>query len=267
MRSASTTKGIVDSIRFGWKTRRAWWYTALSRSKERFSRTALGSFWLGLSNLLSIAALSAIYSRVLDIGNFKEYVLFLGIGLAIWEAIGGAISSGPNLFKANKSNLQNSNTNPIFYTLEEWAFNTQTFAQSFTIVFIALSFFNHSIITNLLTHGIAPAVNIIVFIYWLPIITCLLGARLPDLYQFIPVIVRLIFLLSPILYPRKNLGNIGWIAEFNPIYRYLEDLRYCIIYGESRIETTLILTFLNIAGLIASLYMLEKNKKELVFLV
>ena len=50
--------------------------------KERFARTTLGSFWLGLSNLLSIAALAVVYGSVFKVQNLL-YVVYLGTGLVI----------------------------------------------------------------------------------------------------------------------------------------------------------------------------------------
>ena len=54
-------KMLLDNFKFAFKTRRAWWYTASSRSRARFARTTLGSFWLGFSNLLSIGTLGIVY--------------------------------------------------------------------------------------------------------------------------------------------------------------------------------------------------------------
>ena len=80
-------------------------------------------------------------------------------------------------------------------------------AQSFILVLIALSFFEPSLIGNFLSVSIIPLVNLLVFIYWLPLIICLVGANYEDLFQLIPIIVQLMFLLSPILYEKEALGS------------------------------------------------------------
>ena len=83
--------------------RRAWWFTATARTRARFARTTLGSFWLGLSNLLSIAALALVYGTV----SSKDfvYVVYLGIGLVVWNSISAAIGSAPNLFEHNQAHV------------------------------------------------------------------------------------------------------------------------------------------------------------------
>ena len=156
---------VVKNLRFAWSSRRAWWFTATARTKERFARTFLGSFWLGLSNLLSIAALATVYGSVFKVKDFDTYVVFLGTGLVVWNSIATAIQSAPNLFRVNAGNIKNTNIHPIFFTLEEWAFQVQTFFQSFVLVLVVLMAFNAGIFVNLFTAGWLPMLNFLLFLY------------------------------------------------------------------------------------------------------
>ena len=100
---------MINDFQYAIRTRRAWWFTATSRTKARFARTILGSFWLGLSNLLTIAALGVVYGTVFSVPNFKEYFIYLGIGLVIWNSISFSIISSPQLFTHNAINIKNLN--------------------------------------------------------------------------------------------------------------------------------------------------------------
>jgi len=139
---------LVDNFKFAFKTRKAWWYTATSRSRARFARTSLGSFWLGFSNLLSIGTLGIVYGTVFSVEDFSSYFIYLGIGLVVWNTISTSIASSPQLFAHNASNIKNMNVKPVFYTLEEWSFQLQTFLQSFVLVFLVFIFFKFSLIFN-----------------------------------------------------------------------------------------------------------------------
>ena len=55
------------------KTRRTFWFTATSKTKARYARTSLGSFWLGISTLLTVLCLGSIYGRVFNVVDFREY--------------------------------------------------------------------------------------------------------------------------------------------------------------------------------------------------
>ena len=263
----STTQAMIESIIYAIKTRRAWWFTASSRTSERFARTTLGSFWLGLSNLLSVGALAFVYGTVFKVDNFKEYAVYLGIGLVTWNSIAGAIQAAPNILKNNSSNIKNTNINPIFYTLEEWSFQVQTFGQSFAMVIIALSILNHSLIINLLTAGLLPLINLLIFIYWLPLLICLLGAKYEDLFQLIPIVMQLMFLLSPILYKKEALGAISWTAEMNPVFKVLNHFRLSVINGTLSPLESVATLLLNLIAVYLSVRLLERKKSQLPFLV
>ena len=136
-------------------------------------------------------------------------MLFILHRLVTWNTIAASIQASPNLLRNNSSNIKNTNIDPIFYTLEEWSFQFQTFVQSFGLVLLVLSLINHSLLFNLITSGFIPFLNLLLLIYWLPVIICILGAKFEDFFQLIPILIQLMFLLSPILYRKDALGSIA----------------------------------------------------------
>lgn len=258
---------VTKAIRVGWRTRRAWWFTATARTRDRFARTALGSFWLGLSNLISISMLAFVYAAVFKVKDFSAYVVYLGLGLVVWNSIAGSVASAPTLFRINAANIKNTNIHPIFYSLEEWSFQVQTFLQSFGLVVLALSFFQHSLIPHLLTAGLFPFINVLFFIYWFPLLLCLVGAKYDDFFQLVPIVLQLMFLLTPILYKRETLGSLGWTADLNPLYRVLSSLRHALIHGDLKISQMLIILAFNLTGILCSVWLLEGQRSKLPFLV
>ena len=257
----------LDNFKFAFKTRKAWWYTATSRSRARFVRTTLGSFWLGFSNLLSIGTLGIVYGTVFSVENFNSYFVYLGFGLVIWNTISASISNSPYLFSHNSSNIKNSNLKPIFYTLEEWSFQIQTFIQSFILVFFVFLIFKLSLLSNLLLFAWLPFLNLLIFIYWFPVIICLISVRFTDIAQFVPIVLQLVFLTSPILYRRESLGSLNWITNLNFIYQILDPLRNCLINGVVNYQNSLLILIINFLGLFLTIRLLDKESKNLPFLV
>ena len=193
--------------------------------------------------------LSAGYGTVFKVQDFQSYVVYLGLGLVLWNTIAAAISSAPILFEHNHSHVHNTNLNPVFYTLEEWAFQLQTFLMSFLLVVVALSLFQFSLVPNLIL-GWIPILNLVLFLYWFPVLICLLGARYRDVYQLVPVALQLIFLLSPILYDKKNLGRMQWTADFNPLYRVLSPIRHTLMTGEVIWSQNALIFLFNVVGVL-----------------
>ena len=260
-------KMLFDNIKFAYKTRKAWWYTATSRSRARFARTTLGSFWLGFSNLLSIGTLGVVYGTVFSVDNFRSYFIYLGFGLLIWNTISSSISNSPQLFAHNSSNIKNMNLKPIFYTLEEWSFQLQTFLQSFILVFIVFIFIKFSLLINFLLYSWIPLINFFLFIYWFPVILCLISVRFTDIAQLVPIVLQLVFLTSPILYEKESLGSLGWITNFNFIYQILDPLRLSIINGVVNFQTSILILLLNSIGILLTFKLLDNENKRLPFLL
>lgn len=263
----SARRSVRSTLIDAWRMRRAWWFTATARTQARFARTCLGSFWLGLSNVLSIAALALVYGKVLNLQDFSTYVVYLGIGLVVWNGISSAIGSAPNLFEHNHSHIHNTNLNPIFYVLEEWAFQVQTFLQSFAVVVLALSWFQHNLLLNFLAYGWLPLLNLFLFLFWAPMMVCLLGARYRDLYQLVPIVLQLVFLLSPILYRKDNLGTMAWTATLNPLYRVLSSVRYTLMEGEVQWSVGLLMLAINMVGFLLALSWLNRERPYIPFLI
>ena len=255
---------ISKYLRYIFRTKSVWWYTASAKTRARYIRTFLGSLWLGISNLLFIGVLGFVYGVVFKAENFKEYYIYLGLGYSIWNTIGGSINSAPDIFSNNSTSLLNTNINPIFFVLEEWCFEIQTFLQSIGMVILFLGILDNSIFINIIYTPI-HFINLIIFIFWAPLIICLLAARYTDIYQLVPIVTQLIFLMSPILYPEKNLGKLSLLANFNPVYKILSLFRDSMIQGRFFVKESLSLLFLNFIFFLISLVLLNKYKKRLVF--
>ena len=256
-----------DNIKFSIKSRHLWWFTATSRTRARFARTALGSFWLGFWNLLSISTLGVVYGTVFAVQDFNSYVIYLGIGLVIWNSICSSIASAPILFVNNRSNIQNLKLKPIFYVLEEWAFQIQTFFQSFFLVFLVLLFFNKSLLYNLIFSSWIPFLNLFIFLFWFPLIIALISLRFSDFAQLVPIVLQLTFLISPILYRKENLGDLNWIVNINFIYVLIDSLRSSLISSEVNYNLQFLIFLINIIGFSLSIIYLGFHTKKIPFLV
>jgi lipopolysaccharide transport system permease protein len=258
---------VSELLAYAFKTRRAWWYTATARTRARYARTRLGSFWLGFSNLLSIAVLALVYGTVFRVPDFTEYVLYLGFGLVLWNSLSSALSVAPNLFESQAVLLKNTSLHPIFYTLEEWAFQVQTFGQSFLLVALVLAFLKPLILFNFIVFGLFPLFNFLLALYWIPVLICLLGAQFRDLYQLVPILLQLLFLLSPILYRAESLGRFAFTADLNFPYLLISLFRDALLAGQVHPLRFGLLLSINLVGTWSALALLNRQRRVLPFLV
>ena len=231
------------------RTFRAWWYSASLRTQARFQRTLLGSSWLGISNLLSVLVLAFVYGVLLKVPNPKEYFLYIAVGLTVWQFISTIISTAPTLLRDHKEKLLNTTTHPIFYFLEEWAFQIQTFLQAWALIIVVLSIF---VQPSLLWQGVfivvLPIINLFLFCIGVQIFFALAGLLFQDLFQVIPMMLQLTFLSSPVLFSKVNLGDHQWIANWNPLFLILAPVREAAIAGNVAILQQLIILFANLVA-------------------
>ena len=258
-------KILVNSIKYSYKTRRAWFFTASARTKARFARTLLGNYWLGISNLLVVLSLGFVYGIVFKVDNFRDYFVYLGLGISTWTVFGNSINAAANIFTQNSSNLINTTLDPLYYVLEEWIFQIQSFMQVLVILIVFLGFLDFNLVINFLFYSPLHFINILIFIFWAPLLICMLAIRFCDLFQLVPIVLQLNFLLSPILYEEKNLGQYSFLMNFNPLYKVLAAFRDSIINAKFNFNIFFVIFFVNLLMLMISLFLFSKKKKKIIF--
>lgn len=261
LRDASPADGY--GLFYALRTARAWWYCAWLRTLARFSRTYLGSFWLGLSNLISVALLGVVYGTVLKVPNPWSYVIYLGLGLTIWGWISQSAIGGCALFTSRRDQVVNNALPAIFYCLEEWAFQLQTFAQAFAIILVAFSLIKPALLLHSLISIWLPLLNLGFFCFWITVTMAILGARFKDVGQLMPILLQLTFLVSPILYKREGLGKVALLADFNPFYRVLAPVRSAVIDGVVHWSAEVLSLALNLCGVAVVLFLLKRFRYRL----
>jgi len=83
----------------------------------------------------------------------------------------------------------------------------------------------------------------------------------------VPIALQLVFLLSPILYEKKNLGALSWTADLNPLYRILSPLRHALITGELLGWQDGVLLIFNLLGVGAAAWLISRERPHLPFLI
>jgi lipopolysaccharide transport system permease protein len=59
----------------------------------------------------------------------------------------------------------------------------------------------------------------------------------------------------------------AWTADINPLYRVLSPLRHALIQGDLAVGQSLIILIINLFGIWLSVFMLNRRRQHLPFLV
>ena len=99
------------------------------------------------------------------------------------------------------------------------------------------------------------------------IFTSLVSLWIRDIGQIIPVIVQLLFLVSPIMYQKEALRSLQFVTKLNPLFQYLEPLREAFISGKVDTLRTIIDLIISLTLLIISIQSVVKLKYKIIDLV
>jgi lipopolysaccharide transport system permease protein len=95
-----------------------------------------------------------------------------------------------------------------------------------------------------------PLLNLGLFVFWTIGFMAILGSRFKDFSQLMPILLQLVFLISPILYRKEGLGKVEFLANYNIFYRILAPLRSAIIEGSVSIRPQILVLLVNVALII-----------------
>jgi ABC-type polysaccharide/polyol phosphate export permease len=175
------------------------------------------------------------------LGMDKNFILYLCIGMWIWNYISLAVTSyGNSLF--NNLLILNININPhqvlhilYFRLLITFFLNLVilgVFLLFFTIQFNILFFLFGSLTLIILVHQAGKLLSIISLYY-------------RDITQLINSMMIVLFFLSPIFwYPQQLSASKLYLLQFNPVYHILNVFRDAIMKGTFNTQGFIIMTSL-----------------------
>lgn len=195
--------------------------------KLRYRRTYLGPFWMTLSFAVSAAAMGFVYSTLFQV-SIKEYLPYLMAGLAIWILISTLLNEGCSTFISSAQIILENRLALSLHAFRLLVRNMLAFAHNLiVVVLIAVVFgvqFDASVVLAL------PALVLIVLNgYWAALLFGIVCTRFRDFPQVVTLLITITFFITPIFWHRDLLTTRGYIADFNPLYHFVDILRAPLI--------------------------------------
>ena len=212
-----------------------------------YHHSKISYLWIPLSFMILVFAKGFFLGDIL--GMDKNFILYLCIGVWIWNYISLAVTSyGDSLF--NNHIILNMNINPhrilhilYFKLLITFFLNLVVlgmFLLFFTIQFNILAFLLGILTLIILVHQLGKLLSIISLYY-------------RDITQLINSMMIVLFFLSPIFwYPQQLSANKLYLLQFNPVYHILNVFRDAIMKGTFNTQG-----FMIISSLIAGLFIIN----------
>ncbi|MDR5831979.1 ABC transporter permease [Caballeronia sp. LP006] len=200
-----------------------WSALAWQDIRQRYRRSVLGPFWITLTMIITIAGMGPLYGSLLKI-SMEEFVPYLALGIITWGLISSLITDGCIAFTGADSMVRAVRLPLTLYI--------------FRSIYRNLIFFAHNILAYIpvMIYGriwpswswlmVIPGLFLIVAAAFpLTIILGIFCARFRDMQPIVGSVVQLAFFLTPIFWKPEALGQRAYLAEFNPLYMFVQVIR------------------------------------------
>ncbi len=225
--SRSQYARALSDIRAGACNFHLWPMLAWLEIKHRYRRSLLGPLWLTISTALFIGGMGSLYGTLLGQSR-SHYIHYLAIGLVVWIFIAGLINDGCQAFIAAEGFIKQTSLPLTVHALRVVWRNFLILAHNFIIIILVSAYFMPSWDWGLLT---APAGILLIALNGLALslLLGLLSARFRDIPQIVASLVQLLFFVTPIFWRPEMLATHQWVAEWNPVFHFIELVRAPIL--------------------------------------
>lgn len=202
-----------------------WIYMAWKEIIIRYRRSVLGPFWITASTGIYVLAVSVVFSALFN-QELKHYVLYMTIGIIIWNFLNQTFIDATDAFIANSGFIKQ-------VPLEKSVFIYQTVMRNLffllhNLVLIVICFFYSETYVSLYSVGVSLfwfvvlTYNVICFSFFL---SCLC-VRFMDLRQIVYSILQVTFLITPIMWmPNQGMRDRISFLSYNPVYHFIDLIR------------------------------------------
>lgn len=208
-------------------------YSALIKITLRNAGSKLGLIWEPLSTLLVAGVLSAVWIKVLGVeGRFIDYFVYVYCGMVVWGCIASSVANLCATLIKNAKGITNRNLPIYSYIFEEVIISFVPFILSLPFLLALILYSGHfPSIGNVLVF-IAGFTLMLVSSFAFAISIGLWAFFVGDIRQIVTAVMRLGFLVTPVIWKAERLGDSQYLLMLNPFYGYLHVIRGSLIGTE-----------------------------------
>lgn len=212
----------------------------------RYRRSTLGPFWSTANMAITVIALGAVYSQILNM-PIRQLLPYVCAGLIVWGFISSIMLDAGTLFSSSESYIKQIR---LPYSLHACRFvfsKVILFAHDLPI-YIALVLYFEAWPGAAALYAI-PAFLLLVFnAVLMSLAIGMASARFRDIPRIITSLIQVVFLITPIIWTPDLLGSRAYLAYANPLFHLIEIVRAPLLGSLPSAQTiaaTLAITAIN----------------------
>ena len=234
-----------------------------------YKQTILGPIWFVLSPLLTVAILSVVFGRIVEIPtNGVPKILFYLLGITFWNYFSTNVNSISSTFQSYSGIYTKVYFPRMVAPIAQIISNSVKFAIQFLLFicfYIAYNIYGYNISVgrtiiylplvlicfNLLAMGIGLIITSI-------------SIRYRDANHFMSFGLNILFYITPIIYPMEIVPKqLSWIVQLNPLVSYFELLKMIFFNsGNINASSLLLSLFVTLFVFICGVILFNRNQRS-----
>lgn len=212
-----------EDVAAGVRAWRLWTRWAWIDMIQRYRRSVIGPFWATISMTLTIGGMGLVFATLFN-QKISEFLPYLAAGMIVWQLIQVTLNESCYLFLLNERMIRQFNLPLTIYVQRHVSKQFIIFAHQIVAFVLVAAIFGSPVTwwTLLAPIGLAMIYVTGVFVSLLIATLC---ARFRDIPPIVANIVQLAFFVTPVMWKADLLRGKAFIAEFNPLFHFIEVVR------------------------------------------
>jgi ABC-type polysaccharide/polyol phosphate export permease len=232
---------MLQHLKAVWTFRYFWLALVKMDLRSRYRRSVLGIGWSVLHPIAMSAVFCLVFSEIMNIQGadwpgyraaWRGYAAFLLTGMTVWEFIRNSTVIGCHALIHNEAYIRQCPLPYGIYPLRTVMGTAVHFVISTAVVMVLVCVLKGSVAPLGVLWAVLPVMVLLFAFCWA---TATLAAfatvYFHDTSHLFEVGAQLMFFLTPIMYDRKKLGPMEWLADINPVNLFLELVRTPVVDG------------------------------------
>jgi lipopolysaccharide transport system permease protein len=222
---------MIDYCAAIWRTRYFWWSLVTMDLRSRYHGSALGLGWSLLNPILMTAVISTVFCQLFN-QDFRSFAPFLLLGLAFWNFLTACVMEGCQSFQRGEPYIRQHPAPVAIYPLRT-ALGATIHLLLTLVVVLSLVWVVQGLGNLPALICLVPSVLMLVVLGWATAVCMgLVNVLVNDTQYLIPVLMQVLFYLTPVMYPPDLLRKKGLtLLQYNPLATYLDLFRLPVLEG------------------------------------
>ena len=234
-----------------------WLYASWLDVITKYRKNALGLFWIFFPPLVYIWGLGLFFRAIRGATpQESDFLAHMGFGFILFRLMSTVIMEAGNSFKSYLPYIYEGNLRLTDYILRQLSRSVIYFLFATPILAIVVVVYASVLPVGIFEGGVGLLV-VLINLFFYGVLFAFIGARYPDINQFLSNIMLALFLITPIVWYAKDAPADtaqGMLMRANPFHHLLSVVRGPIL-GEPIESTTYIyIGVMTVMGLILSTY-------------